>query len=136
MRRDWFACSCSLQHRQFCGDANLLMLTVVDHARRWPRAAVPAVAIVVVAMVAAIPSVVTLLRPGFAVAFPCIAGIIVIHAPYSLFCAPVPRREASHVAGFAKECAVVTHSRLHMGANGAATPPPHPKLRSQDDLAR
>jgi prolyl-tRNA synthetase len=31
-------------------------------------------------------------------------------------------REAQHVAGFAKECAVVTHHRLEPGANGGLTP--------------
>ena len=31
-------------------------------------------------------------------------------------------REAEHVEGFAKECAVVTHSRLEMGADGKMKP--------------
>ena len=32
------------------------------------------------------------------------------------------QREAAHVEGFAKECAVVTHTRLEVGADGTLTP--------------
>lgn len=37
-------------------------------------------------------------------------------------------REAAHVAGFAKECAVVTHHRLEVGADGKLRPAPSAEL--------
>ena len=37
-------------------------------------------------------------------------------------------KEAEHVEGFAKECAVVTHHRLIAGPNGGLIPDPHAKL--------
>lgn len=37
-------------------------------------------------------------------------------------------READHVEGFAKECAVVTHHRLEMGPNGKLIPSPSAEL--------
>ncbi len=37
-------------------------------------------------------------------------------------------READHVDGFAKECAVVTHHRLEKGPNGGLVPAPEAKL--------
>src|SRR4029453_7792523 len=37
-------------------------------------------------------------------------------------------REAEHVEGFAKECAVVTHHRLVQGPNGGLVPDPDSKL--------
>ena len=37
-------------------------------------------------------------------------------------------KEAAHVEGFAKECAVVTHHRLEVGADGKMVPAPSAKL--------
>lgn len=38
-------------------------------------------------------------------------------------------KEAEHVEGFAKECAVVTHTRLHMSPEGAMEPDPSAQLQ-------
>ena len=40
-------------------------------------------------------------------------------------------KEAEHVEGFAKECAIVTHSRLTTDDEGSLTPDPHSKLEEE-----
>ena len=40
-------------------------------------------------------------------------------------------KEAEHVEGFAKECAIVTHSRLTTDDDGSLTPDPHSKLEEE-----
>ena len=40
-------------------------------------------------------------------------------------------KEAEHVEGFAKECAIVTHSRLKVNDEGSLTPDPSSKLEEE-----
>ncbi|HEX5269421.1 MAG TPA: proline--tRNA ligase [Gemmataceae bacterium] len=55
-----------------------------------------------------------------------------VNAYFPLF---IPKRflekEAEHVEGFAKECAVVTHSRLKAGPDGGLVPDPASKLEEE-----